>query len=429
MKNLNYDSQNDSQEIDNFNLNSNPQPDKVHYAKWKKPVTYLGCMLVGAGIAAIAMRPLSNNSLLPQPFVSAQAAKATQPSTNPATSDNLNFITTVVNQTGPAVVRIDSTQTVKNPQASVFNDPLFQQFFGSEFPKVPSNETVHGIGSGFIINSNGEIITNAHVVHGVKMVTVTLKDGRTFKGKVMGSDPVTDVAVVKISANNLPTVSLGNSEQLQPGQWVIAIGNPLGLDNTVTQGIVSATGRSSSQVGMQDERVNYIQTDAAINPGNSGGPLLNVAGQVIGMNTAIIKDTQGLGFAIPINTAKTIANQIIATGKVEHPYLGIQMLTLTPEVKQELNSDPNSPISVNQSQGVLVVKVIPSSPADRGGLRAGDVIEKANNEAVDNSNELQQIVDSTSIGSNLQLQIHRQGKTINMTLQAGVLPTTNDSQD
>jgi S1-C subfamily serine protease len=245
----------------------------------------------------------------------------------------------------------------------------------------------------------------------------------------MGSDPVTDVAVVKISANNLPTVSLGNSEQLQPGQWVIAIGNPLGLDNTVTQGIVSATGRSSSQVGMQDERVNYIQTDAAINPGNSGGPLLNVAGQVIGMNTAIIKDTQGLGFAIPINTAKTIANQIIATGKVEHPYLGIQMLTLTPEVKQELNSDPNSPINVNESQGVLVVKVIPSSPAARGGLRAGDVIEKANNEAVDNSNELQQIVDSTSIGSNLQLQIHRQGKTINMALQAGVLPTTNDSQD
>lgn len=165
MNNLNYDSQNDSQEIDNFNLNSNPQPDKVYHAKWKKPVTYLGCMLVGAGIAAIAMRPLSNNSLLPQRVISTQAAKGTQPSTNPATSDHLNFITTVVNQTGSAVVRIDSTQTVKNPQASVFNNPLFRQFFGSEFPKVPSNETVHGIGSGFIINSNGEILTNAQPPH------------------------------------------------------------------------------------------------------------------------------------------------------------------------------------------------------------------------------------------------------------------------
>ncbi|KAF3889530.1 MULTISPECIES: HhoA/HhoB/HtrA family serine endopeptidase [Nostocales] len=427
MNNLNQDTRNNSQEIDKFTLDPKLQSDKPSYRAWKKPITYLGCVLVGAGMTVLTMRYQANHFLLPQPLASNQPVNATQSPVNSSTLDSLNFITSVVNQTGPAVVRIDSTQTVKNPQASVFNDPLFRQFFGSEIPKVPSNETVHGIGSGFIINPNGEILTNAHVVKGVKTVTVTLKDGRTFKGKVMGSDPVTDVAVVKISANNLPVVLLGDSERLKPGQWVIAIGNPLGLDNTVTQGIVSATGRSSSQVGMPDERVNYIQTDAAINPGNSGGPLLNSSGQVIGMNTAILKDTQGLGFAIPINVAKTIANQIITKGKVEHPYLGIQMLTLTPEVKQELNSDPNSPISVDESQGVLVVKVIPSSPAARGGIRAGDVIEKANNQAVDSSNELQQIVDSTSIGKNLQLQIQRQGKTLNVNLQPGVLPTTNNN--
>ncbi|GAB1543676.1 HhoA/HhoB/HtrA family serine endopeptidase [Scytonema sp. NUACC21] len=427
MNNVNNDTQQESQQIDKLNVGSTLKSDKPFYKSWKKPIAYLGCVLVGAGITVFTMGYQQNHFLLSQPPVSNQPANATRSLVNSSTPNSLNSITSVVNQTGSAVVRIDSTQTIKNPQASVFNDPLFRQFFGSEFPKVPSNETVHGIGSGFIINSNGEILTNAHVVKGVKIVAVTLKDGRTFKGKVMGSDPVTDVAVVKISADNLPAVSLGDSNQLQPGQWVIAIGNPLGLDNTVTQGIISATGRSSSQVGMPDERVNYIQTDAAINPGNSGGPLLNTSGQVIGINTAILKDTQGLGFAIPINVAKTIANQIIATGKAEHPYLGIQMLTLTPEVKQELNSDPNSPMSVDDSQGVLVVKVIPSSPAARGGLHAGDVIEKANNQTVDNSDELQQIVDSTSVGKNLQLQIQRQGKTVNVNLQPGVLPTTNDS--
>ena len=238
----------------------------------------------------------------------------------------------------------------------------------------------------------------------------------------MGVDPVTDIAVVKIQADNLPTVKLGNSNQLQPGEWAIAIGNPLGLNNTVTHGIISAIGRSSSQVGMPNERVDYIQTDAPINPGNSGGPLLNAAGQVIGINTAIIQNTQGLGFAIPINTAKKIAAQLISTGKVNHPYLGIQMLTLTPEVKQQINDDPNSPISVDQSQGVLVVKVARKSPANQGGVRAGDVIVKANNQAIDNAEQLQQAVENTPDGSNLQLQILRNGQTLNLSLQPKVLP-------
>src|SRR4028119_20504 len=220
----------------------------------------------------------------------------------------------------------------------VFNDPFFRRFFGSRVPTEPDTRVERGTGSGFIISSNGQILTNAHVVAGADTVSVTLKDGRAFKGKVLGVDTVTDVAVVKIDAGNLPAVSLGNSDQLKPGEWAIAIGNPLGLDNTVTTGIISATGRTSSQVGVPDKRVQFIQTDAAINPGNSGGPLLNASGQVIGMNTAIIQRAQGLGFAIPINTAQRIANQLVTQGKVEHPYLGIQMVTLTPELKKNLNS-------------------------------------------------------------------------------------------
>jgi len=213
-------------------------------------------------------------------------------------------------------------------------------------------------------------------------VKVTLKDGRTFQGKVMGTDPVTDVAVVKVQSNNLPTVELGDSARLKPGEWAIAIGNPLGLDNTVTAGIISATGRSSSDIGAPNERVNFIQTDVAINPGNSGGPLLNARGQVIGMNTAIIQDARGLGFAIPINTAKTIANQLIATGSVKHPYLGIEMVTLTPDLQKKINDDPNSNLTIYHSQGVLVTKVILDSPAAKAGLRSGDAIEQIDGQRI-----------------------------------------------
>jgi S1-C subfamily serine protease len=237
----------------------------------------------------------------------------------------------------------------------------------------------------------------------------------------MGVDPVTDVAVVKINAKDLPTVSIGNSDQLQPGQWAIAIGNPLGLNNTVTEGIISATGRSSGVVGFPNERVNFIQTDAAINPGNSGGPLLNAEGQVIGMNTAIIQGAQGIGFAIPINTAKAIANQLIAKGEVNHPFLGIQMVTLTPEVKNTLNNDPNSSITTNQDRGVLIIKVQPDSPADKAGIRAGDVITQMNGQPVKTGDQVQQVVNGIQVGDQLQLNLNRNGQTLNLTVKAGRL--------
>jgi S1-C subfamily serine protease len=269
-----------------------------------------------------------------------------------------------------------------------------------------------------IFNSNGEILTNAHVVRGADKVTVTLKDGRSFEGKVLGSDSVTDVAVVKIDAQNLPIVGLGDSDRIQAGEWAIAIGNPLGLDNTVTSGIISAIGRSSSQVGIPDQQVQYIQTDAAINPGNSGGPLLNQRGEVIGMNTAIIKGAQGIGFAIPINKAKSIAEQLISQGKVDHPYLGVQMVEITPEVLQKLPAK----FQVSSDRGVLIVAVQKDSPAAKSGLQAGDVIVKLNDADVNKPANLQKLVQDSNVGSSLQLEVNRNGKPVKVSVQVGTFP-------
>ena len=337
-------------------------------------------------------------------------------------SKDPNFVVNVVQKVGPAVVRIDTSRTVSSlPEG--FNDPFLRRFFGD----VPSrSRQQRGSGSGFIIDANGRILTNAHVVDGADTVTVLLKDGRRLNGKVLGEDPLTDVAVIQIDANNLPTVPIGNSENLQPGEAVVAIGNPLGLDYTVTSGIVSATGRSSSDIGASDKRVDYIQTDAAINPGNSGGPLLNTRGQVIGMNTAIIRGAQGLGFAIPINTVERISQELIAKGRVDHPFLGIEMITLTPEIKERLNSELGSP-SVSADKGVLLVRIRPRSPAARAGLRPGDVIQSINNQPVNKNDEVQKIVEKSKVGVPLQMKVERNGQTVELAVTPAPLPVERRS--
>ncbi|MBD1831498.1 trypsin-like peptidase domain-containing protein [Cyanobacteria bacterium FACHB-472] len=387
---------------------------------WQKTATYLSLVLLGAGVTFsgnyLVTKGVGTEPLQASPLPETLTAQAL-----PGNTDT-NFVTDVVERVGPAVVRINSSRTVSRQIPDAFNDPTFRRFFGGQLPTGPQERVERGTGSGFIINTDGQILTNAHVVDGADTVNVILKDGRTFKGKVMGTDPVTDVAVVKIQADNLPTVRLGNSEQLRPGEWAIAIGNPLGLDNTVTTGIISATGRSSSQVGVPDKRVNFIQTDAAINPGNSGGPLLNARGEVIGMNTAIIQGAQGLGFSIPISTAQRIANQLVTTGRVEHPYLGVQMTTLTPDVRQQINEDANSGLSVDADRGVLVLRVMRNSPAAKAGLRPGDVIQKINGQAIANSESVQQQVEKTQVGSNLQLELRRNGQNINVPIQTAALP-------
>ncbi|WP_228035519.1 HhoA/HhoB/HtrA family serine endopeptidase [Oculatella sp. LEGE 06141] len=379
-------------------------------------------VFLGAGLATTGNYWMSRSGVHPASTATADVPPTLSPSTPGLVATNPNFIATVVQQVGPAVVRIDATRTVDTQIPEAFNDPLFRQFFGNQLPEPPSQQIERGVGSGFIVNADGRVITNAHVVDGADTVQVTLKDGRTFAGKVLGADPVTDVAVIKIDANDLPTVQITNSDNLQPGEWAIAIGNPLGLDNTVTAGIISATGRSSGQVGMPNERVNYIQTDAAINPGNSGGPLLNQQGEVIGMNTAIIQNAQGIGFAIPINTVDRIANQLAEHGKVEHAYLGIQMVTLSPQIRQDINNNPNSGLSVNEDQGVLVAKVMPGSPAAKAGLRAGDVIHQVDGQAVTDGAELQQLVEASQVGSRLQLTLSRNGTSQTLSVQTETTP-------
>ncbi|AFY60160.1 trypsin-like peptidase domain-containing protein [Synechococcus sp. PCC 6312] len=311
-----------------------------------------------------------------------------------------NFIADIVAKTSPAIVSIDTSRTTAtNP----FN------------PQAPSPEQTTGKGSGFIFSSDGKIITNAHVVAGSEKVLVTLPDGQTFPGQVLGADPLTDIAVVQIAAKNLPTLPVGNSDQLMPGQWAIAIGNPLGLSNTVTAGIISAMGRSSDQIGAADQRVSYIQTDAAINPGNSGGPLLNQEGAVVGVNTAIIQGAQGLGFAIPINTAKRIAEQIIATGQARHLFLGIRMVNLSAAIRDEVNQ-ANPAWQIKQEQGVLVIAVVDNSPAAQAGVQPGDWIAKINNQDRPTARQIQEQVESTPENGTVKLEVERQGKRINLTI-------------
>ncbi|MCT7970816.1 HhoA/HhoB/HtrA family serine endopeptidase [Laspinema olomoucense] len=392
---------------------------------WQKTLTYFSIFLLGASATWSATQFLNGPTLVSPPV---NAASPAQVQSAPVIQARLpltetNFVTDVVQNVGPAVVRINASRTVTTQIPDAFNDPFFRQFFGSRFPTEPQERVERGTGSGFIISKEGQILTNAHVVAGADTVEVTLKDGRSFTGQVMGTDPVTDVAVVKIDATDLPTAVVGDSEQLQPGEWAIAIGNPLGLDNTVTVGIISGTGRSSSQVGVPDKRVNFIQTDAAINPGNSGGPLLNQRGEVIGMNTAIIQGAQGLGFAIPINRAQDIAQQLIANGEVQHPYLGIQMVQLTPELKNEINNNPNAGLTITEDKGILIAQVMPDSPAVRSGLRAGDVIVSINGVQMADANAVQQQVERTRVGGELQMQVIRNGQPMTLAVQPGAFPS------
>jgi S1-C subfamily serine protease len=385
---------------------------------------YVGIFALGSGLGFWGNYHAQRSTPVQQAKVST-AAIALPPSTSKSGDRDVNFIATAVQKVSPAVVRIDASRNISAGLPENLNNPLLRRFFGNkerENPQTVPDRIERGTGSGFIIASDGRLITNAHVVNGAEKVQVTLKDGTSYQGRVLGTDSFTDVAVVKIEATDLPIVSFGNADDLTPGEWAIAIGNPLGLDNTVTVGIVSALDRSSSQVGVPDKRVRFIQTDAAINPGNSGGPLLNSQGEVIGINTAIRADAQGLGFAIPIETAQRIANQLFAKGEADHPYLGVQMLNLNQETKAEINSSQEFDFKITESTGVLVVKVIPRSPAAKSGFQPGDVITQVGNLGVTTSVQVQEQVDSSEIGAELEVKIMRNGRAKTLKVKPGAFP-------
>jgi serine protease Do len=403
---------------------------KNSFLTWKL-TTHLLLPFIGITTGFLTSCSTDFSGKVRPPIVTSPTVKETQNQNSrpltPTAEDN-NFVVEVVEKVEPAVVQINTSRTIRNqvPQLpDTFNDPFFRRFFGDTVPIQPQERVVRGLGSGFVIDPNGRILTNAHVVNDADTVTVSFSNGRTFEGKVLGKDSVSDVAVVQIPGNSLPTVEIANSDTLKPGQWAVAIGNPLGLQQTVTVGVISAINRS---LNLSTRPSSYIQTDAAINPGNSGGPLLNARGQVIGVNTAIIQGAEGIGFAIPIDTAQRIAQQLITQGKVEYPYLGLQMLTLTPEVKQRINNYPNSNVRILANQGILIVRVVPNSPASRIGLRPGDVIQEINNQPVTTSEDIQKILEKNGLNNNLQIQVLRNEQNLQFTVKPEPLPSPNNIQ-
>jgi len=331
--------------------------------------------------------------------------------------DLSNSIADIAEKNGPAVVNIDTVRMVET-QNPFLDDPIFGHFFGDQFKEYTRTIPQKGTGSGFIINQEGYIITNEHVVHKADKIKVTLSDGREFTGEVIGSDTTSDMAIVKIKADHLPLVALGDSDKLRVGEIVVAIGNPYGLQQTVTMGVVSAKGRSIP-TGIEGRVYkDFIQTDTAINPGNSGGPLLNTKGEVVGINTAIIPYAQGIGFAIPINIAKKNIDDLINLGKVRRSWLGVYIQEVTPEIAKQFN--------LTEAKGVLVGDVVKNSPAEEVGIKTGDIIKKVNDEEVNSPEELQDKIGNIEIGKKTNIEIVRNGETISFVVKIGEMPTVEE---
>ncbi|HMK44913.1 MAG TPA: DegQ family serine endoprotease [Dissulfurispiraceae bacterium] len=318
----------------------------------------------------------------------------------------------------PAVVNISTSKTIKGQALKhpFFDDPFFRRFFGDEFGQgqKPRDRKQANLGSGVIVDKDGYILTNNHVVKDADDIQVRLSDKREFKGKVVGTDPKSDLAVVKIDAHNLPLLKLGDSDKLQVGETVLAIGNPFGLSQTVTQGIVSAIGRSN--VGISDYE-DFIQTDAAINPGNSGGALVNVRGELVGINTAIFSTTggyQGVGFAIPSSMAKSIMESLIKKGKVVRGWLGVSIQPVTQELAQQFK--------LKDEKGALVGDVMDGSPAEKAGLKRGDVIVEFDGKEVGDPSSLRNTVAATAPGKDVPVTFIREGKAMNATVRIAELP-------
>lgn len=327
--------------------------------------------------------------------------------------------TELAEKQGVAVVNISTTQTLKggiSPHGNLSeDDPAYEHFRRFMPPQIPPHELeAKSLGSGFIISSDGYILTNAHVIDDASEVTVKLTDKREFKAKIVGSDKRTDVALIKIEADNLPKVTLGNPSRLKVGEWVVAIGSPFGFENSITAGIVSAKGRSLPQ----ENYVPFIQTDVAVNPGNSGGPLFNLKGEVVGVNSQIYSRTggyMGLSFAIPIDVAMDVSNQLQATGKVSRGWLGVGI--------QEVTKDLAESFGLGKPAGALVSSVEKDSPADKAGLLASDVILKFGGKSVGTSSELPQLVGPTRPGTPVVVQVWRKGAVKDINLTVGEFPT------
>ncbi len=337
-------------------------------------------------------------------------------------SESHSFVANVASKVSPSVVRIDIERELQTDAfESDLLDPLLRDLLG-DLGTLPKKE--RGQGSGVIIDSSGLVLTNAHVVERVNRVIITLQNGNQVDGKVVGTDEVTDLALVKFKEfPGLESAKLGDSEDIQVGDWAIALGTPYGLESTVTLGIVSSLHRDINTLGFSDKRLDLIQTDAAINPGNSGGPLINSNGEVIGINTLVRSGPgAGLGFAIPINLASKVTEQLLANGEVIHPYLGAQLVLLNERIAKEHNQDPNALILLPERSGALVQSVIPESPAEEGGLRRGDLVINAEGNEINDPKSLLMQVENAQIGKPFELEVLRNNKEINLSIRPAALP-------
>jgi len=373
-------------------------------------VLIFGC-LGGAGLSLWAKHGSSSSHL---PAVVVAAGKTVE-----AAPPNALGFASVLKPALAAVVNISSSRIVKTPSGPsgpFFQDPFFRQFFGDQFfRQMPREQREHSLGSGVIVSEDGYILTNNHVVDKATDIKIALPDKREFKGKVVGSDPKTDVAVVKISATGLPTLAFGDSDKLQVGDYVFAIGDPFGIGETATMGIVSAKGRGGLAI---EDYEDFIQTDAAINPGNSGGALINARGELVGINTAILAGNgggnQGIGFAIPISMARRVMDQILKNGKVTRGYLGVAIQDMTPDLAKAFKAP--------EGKGALVGDVSSDGPGAKAGLQKGDVIEEIDGQTVTGVNDLRLRVASIAPGTTVHLKLLRNGEPRDVAVTLGQLP-------
>ncbi|SJZ53317.1 trypsin-like peptidase domain-containing protein [Selenihalanaerobacter shriftii] len=335
-----------------------------------------------------------------------------------------NVFADIASKVDSAVVRVNAKIKLDSKEVKqrkpFLNDPFFREFFGQDIPygKRKHPEVRQGFGTGFIISKDGYILTNEHVVHDADEITVKLSDRKEpIKAELVGSDFSLDLAVLKVDVDEeLPTVKLGDSDQIKPGDWAVAIGNPYGLNHTVTAGVISALGRPLKISQGEKPRVykNMIQTDADINPGNSGGPLLNIKGEVIGINTAVNAQAQGIGFAIPINEAKKVLSDLKKHGKVIRPWMGVYMQQITKEIADYFG--------LESTKGALIADVIPNSPADKAGINPGDVILKLNKKKIEKPKDVVKLVSKYKVGKRIILRVLRDGRKLFIPMTLGERP-------
>ena len=392
-----------------------PQPSGAVRRPWLVPVLLVGIGIVIGLMVASDLGWLPSGTAGPEPKPSVEVRTVATAPQSPLTSASARNFVEIAKLVKPTVVNISATRSGRSGegfQGSPFDDPFFRRFFGEEFFKrePPKERKERGQGSGVIVDANGLIITNNHVVNKADEIKVFLSDKREFKAKLIGTDAKTDVAIVKIEASGLPVIPWADSDQLEVGEFVLAVGNPFGLTQTVTMGIVSAVGRASMGIAEYED---FIQTDAAINPGNSGGALVNIRGELVGINTAIFSQSggnMGIGFAVPSNLARSMMEQLVKTGKVVRGWLGVSIQELTPELATQFG--------IGETKGVLVSDIMDDSPAKKAGFERADVIVEFDGKPMDSPTHLRNAVAQTSIGKKVPIRLIREKKpkTLEVTI-------------